>query len=95
MIKRDDIKRLADLSRIDIGDKESDNLAKDMDSILQYVGQIKEATSSSVSGNVELGPVYNVMRADENPTEPGTYSKDIIAEFPEKEGDYLKVKKIL
>ena len=47
MISKDDIKKLADLARIEIEDSELEGLAKEVDSILGYVGQIK-----SVVGNV-------------------------------------------
>lgn len=94
MISKEEIKKLAELARIDIEEKEMENLAGEMDAILDYVGQVK-----SVVGNLkeadEFDGLKNVMREDENPTEPGTYNKELIAEFPDKENNYLKVKKIL
>ena len=99
MISKDDIKKLADLARIEIEDSELDGLAKEVDSILGYVGQIK-----SVVGNVGFpspdqgegqGGVLNVMREDENPNESGAYTKELLAEAPETERGFIKVKKIL
>ncbi len=40
-------------------------------------------------------PVRNAMREDKNPHETGINTDVIVAEFPRKEGNYLKVKKIL
>jgi aspartyl-tRNA(Asn)/glutamyl-tRNA(Gln) amidotransferase subunit C len=94
MISKEEIKRLADLARIEIADSEIQNLSQEMDAILDYVGQVKSITGKEPSG-VDVGPVYNVMREDENPTAPGAYHRELIAEFPNKDGDYLKVKKIL
>lgn len=94
MVSKEEIKRLADLARIEIGDSEATSLAGEIDAILGYVGQVKSITGKEPSG-VDIGPVYNVMREDENPTVPGTYNRELIAEFPNKDGDYLKVKKIL
>ena len=37
MISKEDIKKLADLARIDIKDEEAENLGKEMDDILEYV----------------------------------------------------------
>jgi aspartyl-tRNA(Asn)/glutamyl-tRNA(Gln) amidotransferase subunit C len=94
MISKDDIKHLADLSRIEISDGELETLSDEIDAILEYVGQVKSITAEEVSG-VDIGPVKNVFREDIDPNEPGTFKDDLIAEFPNKSGDYLKVKKIL
>jgi aspartyl-tRNA(Asn)/glutamyl-tRNA(Gln) amidotransferase subunit C len=97
MISKEEIKKLADLARIDIEDKEVQNLGDEMDAILEYVGQVKSITKEEDTENPhrELGYVMNIMREDQNPTEPETYSKGLIAEFPDSENNYLKVKKIL
>ncbi len=91
MVSKEEIKRLADLARVMVEEKEAEELALEIDQILEYVGQVKE-----ISGDVEgFDTILNVMREDENPNEPGAYREELIAEFPNKDGDYLKVKKIL
>lgn len=94
MISTEEIKKLAELARIEIKEEELANLSRDMDSILEYVSQVKEISGEAKEG-IELGENYNVWREDTEPNEPGKYSKELIAEFPHKEEDYLKVKKIL
>lgn len=97
MISKEDIKKLADLARIEIGEEEQEELAHEIDQILEYAGQVSKvsgATPLKVKG--ERGDMnLNVFREDENPTEPETSSKELIAEFPQKEKNYLKVKRIL
>ena len=105
MISKEDIKKLADLARIAIEDKETEELAGEIDAILDYVGQVKSVVGSEDKngfpspeqgeGLREARGGVNVLREDSNPIESGTYSKELIAEFPESEKDYLKVKKIL
>jgi aspartyl-tRNA(Asn)/glutamyl-tRNA(Gln) amidotransferase subunit C len=94
MISTEEIKKLAELARIEIKEEELAGLGKDMDSILAYLDQVKEM-SGKTEEVIELGENYNVWREDIEPNEPGEYSKELIAEFPDKEGNYLKVKKIL
>ncbi len=94
MISKETIKDLADLARIEIDEKEAEKLAGEIDAILEYVGQVKSIAGDAKEG-VEFGAVKNVFREDVEPTESGAYSKELTAEFPEREGDYLKVKKIL
>ena len=94
MISKEEIKKLADLARIDMKDEEVESLRGEMDAILDYVGQVKSVTGD-LKEDTEIGSPRNVMRDDIDPIESETYSKELIAEFPQKEGDYLKVKKIL
>ncbi|MFH0804422.1 MAG: Asp-tRNA(Asn)/Glu-tRNA(Gln) amidotransferase subunit GatC [Candidatus Zambryskibacteria bacterium] len=102
MISKEEIKKLADLARIDIEEKEMENLAGEMDAILDYVGQVSEvaeisrvSSPSKGEGDTIVRGEVNVMREDENPTESETHSKELITEFPNSENNYLKVKKIM
>jgi aspartyl-tRNA(Asn)/glutamyl-tRNA(Gln) amidotransferase subunit C len=94
MISREEIKKLADLARIEIPDEEIESLRGEMDSILDYVGQVSHFALAS-RDEFDNTQIQNVMREDQNPTESQTYSKELIAEFPKRENNYLKVKKIL
>lgn len=97
-ISKEDVKKLADLARIEMTEAEMQELSKEMDSILGYVKIIQDfhpdEAKLKVDASEGLG-VVNVMREDANPIEGGTNSKEIIAEFPNKKDDFLKVKKIL
>lgn len=95
-ISKDDIKKLSDLARIEVSEEEAEKLRGDIEEILGYVGQVSQVASSADSKEgIELGAVINVLREDENPTESGTYTEDIVAQFLDSENGYLKVKKIL
>ncbi len=94
MISKETVKELADLARIEISEIEVEKLVGEMGAILEYVGQVKSVVGDYKEG-VEFGSIKNVFREDVDPTEPCVYSKELIAEFPEREGEYLKVKKIL
>ena len=93
-MKREDVEHLAKLSRIAIKGEEADSLAKDITSILEYVSEIEEIT-----GNQEIekkvGALFNVLREDEDPHEPGKYTEDLLNLAPDRDGQYVRVKKIL
>jgi aspartyl-tRNA(Asn)/glutamyl-tRNA(Gln) amidotransferase subunit C len=89
----DDVNKLATLSRIDMSDAEKQEFLANMESILKYVDTIKGATVDGVKP--EVGEVRNVMREDTDPHESGIYTDKITAQFPARDGDYLKVKQIL
>ena len=91
-----DIEKLGDLARIKLSEEEKETLKIDIEAILGYVSQIKEVSSDierDMSGKNET--LINVMREDENPHESGLYTEKILENAPEREGDYIKVKKIL
>ena len=54
MISKEEIKKLADLARIEIGEEEIENLRGEMDSILEYVGQVKSIAGTEEAGNPPL-----------------------------------------
>lgn len=87
--------KLATLARIDISVEEAENLSHEFESILGYVSEVKSVSTNDNELGAEDYTLKNVWREDENPHEPGLYTEKILNEAPEKEGDYIKVKKIL
>ena len=101
MITTGDIQKLAELSRIKIAPEEQESLRAEIESILGYVDQIKKASQESSGVNVsespviEAGALHNVMREDGEPHKSGEFTDKILSSAPAREGDYLKVKKIM
>ncbi len=93
MISRTDVEKLAELSLIAVPDSELDDVAKEMGAILEYVADVNKLAGEE--GEREKPVLRNVMRDDVVTNTPGEYTKDIVAQFPDKEGDALRVKKIL
>lgn len=85
---------LAKLARIEIGSEEAENLSHEFDAILSYVGEVKQATSDHKPVTNDHA-IRNVLREDVNPHEPDLYTEKILEQAPAREGDYIKVKKIL
>ncbi len=94
MITPEDIDKLSNLSRIEVSEEEKISFSKEIDSILEYVGQISELASES--GETEqTSSVRNVFRQDENPHESGLYTETLLKEAPDSQDGFVKVKKIL
>jgi aspartyl-tRNA(Asn)/glutamyl-tRNA(Gln) amidotransferase subunit C len=93
MIERNEVKKLAELARIKLSDTEVENIRKDIDSILAFVSQIDSVSTSNTSPSYTN--LKNVMREDGKPHETGLFSKELLGGVPERDGDYVKVKKIL
>jgi aspartyl-tRNA(Asn)/glutamyl-tRNA(Gln) amidotransferase subunit C len=89
-----DIKHLASLARIRIADAEAEALKKDIDSVLDYVSVVSDIAAAD-GLTKKVGARYNVFRTDAVTNEPGVHTETLLQEAPAREGNYLKVKKIL
>lgn len=90
-----DIAHLADLARIKLTDAEREQLAGEIDTILEYVSAVQEIAGDDGDATPTVGPLHNVFRSDEVTTPPGTHTETLLAAMPQREGQYLKVQKIL
>ena len=96
MIEIKDIEKLAELSRINISNEEKEVFAGEIESILNYVDQIKLATGEAGRAiSLEEGGLKNVFREDRDSHDSGQFTEDLLESAPEKENGYIKVKKIL
>ena len=93
MINSDEVKKYAGLARIKLTEVEVEGLKDDLVSILSYVSEIQEVDAEL--GMRRARDHRNVMREDKSPHKTGIYTDALLAGAPEREGDYIKVKKIL
>ncbi len=89
------IKKLAQLSRLELTESEVSEYAGEFSEILSYIGTLKEAVDSSEDLILENSMSRNVMREDENPHESGINTDKIIESAPDSENNYIKVRKVL
>ena len=92
MITRDEVEKLAKLARLHVPAEELDKLAKDLESILGYVSELKNAP---VGESKETHRLLNVLRMDEAPHEAGIYTNELMAAMNQAKNNYLAVKPIL
>jgi aspartyl-tRNA(Asn)/glutamyl-tRNA(Gln) amidotransferase subunit C len=99
MITKEQILHLAELARLKLKDDEIEKLTQDLNKILNYVEKIQELNLKDIE------PLTNIierlpLREDEILSEEERkiieeIREKIIENFPQKEGNYLKVPKIL
>jgi aspartyl-tRNA(Asn)/glutamyl-tRNA(Gln) amidotransferase subunit C len=83
------------LARIALKDDEVEKLRGEIESILAYVDVVQKVDlppGIAASPHLDL---MNVMREDANPHEAGIYTEDMLKQAPKREGNFVKVKKIL
>lgn len=94
-MNKDEVMKLAKLARIEISEKEAESLTGEFESILGYVSEVKKATSSGTTISPSANGGKNVMREDAQSHESGEYTQTLLEQAPAREGDYIKVKKII
>jgi len=96
MITNEDVQNLANLARIEVKDDEMESIRQKMEGILDYVSEVQNLSKEGVSEDIpNVGENHNVLREDEKPHEGEKYTSNIMRNAPDKEGNYIKVKKIL
>ena len=93
-INESEIDKLAALSRVKVGQEDKRELLKDMESILGYVSEIQKISGEELLKDANAVP-RNRFREDGETHESGAHTENLLKAAPEREGNYLKVKKIL
>lgn len=93
MIEDTDIEKLASLCRIEIAPHEQALLRKDIEAILAYVSDI-EKVSAEAPSVAPYSALKNVLREDGEAYPAGLWSDALMAQVPNRDGAYVKVKNI-
>ena len=93
MISKEEVKHIAKLARLELTEKETGKMQKDLSAILDYFNLLKKAPNPEkiknfISGNKNL-------RRDETTPRDVTTAEKLIAAAPDKKEGYIKVKSIL
>ena len=87
------VRKVAQLGRLDLSDKEIAEITIHLSGILGYVEKLNEVDTSNVEPLAHCLPVSNVFRADEIKESLGT--EKTLANAPQSDEDFFKVPKIL
>ena len=89
MVTEEDVKKLATLARLEISPEASGKVAAKLNSILDYINQLKEVDVSSVEPMSHVHGITNVMREDV--VQPSLSIEELKQMAPETNGRYIKV----
>lgn len=90
----EDVKKLADLSRLELTDDQVREYQKDFEGILGYIDTLQSVDIGDVS-QAFYGANTNYLRDDEQSYQTGEFSEDLLDAAPARDGDFIKVQKIL
>jgi len=94
MITPEEIEKLATLARIRLDESEKQEMAKEIDSILTYMDEIKKATIDTDVTPMP-GAVHSVFREDISKDTVPEDREALLTAAPDREGEFIAVKKII
>jgi len=92
-ISIDEVDRIAKLSRLTFNEQEKTKLQGELSSILTYVDQLKEVQGPKDLSLADNPEGLNLMRNDV--VEVLESPEEFLAQAPQREGNFIKVKSVL
>jgi len=93
-LSRDDVLKLARLSRLDLSDAEVNEFIVELSDILQYVEQLQAIDVEGLKPTNQVTGLTHVTRQD-TVRDYGYTAADLLKNVPETIGDQIKVKRMI
>ena len=92
-ISADDVRKVAHLARLDLAEATIATYTSQLERILDYVAHLEQVDTEGVEPTTRAVEVVNASREDT--VEPTPVREELLNLAPEREGDFLRVPKIL
>lgn len=89
-----DIEHIADLARLHLSEEEKARYAEQLSAVLGYVEMLNEVDTTGVEETCQVTGLEDVFREDVVHSASDDVRKEIIAQFPAKTGDLLRVRAV-
>jgi len=93
IISKETVQYVAHLARIELKEKELEVLSVQLEAILDFIDQLKEIDIANIPPTSHILPVSNVLREDS--PKPSLPTEKVLANSPEKEGNFFVVPKVI
>ena len=92
-ISSDEVKKVAQLARLELNESEINQHAEQLEKILEYIKQLEKINTQDVPCTTRAIEVVNVLRKDEKRNYEN--SEEILDLAPSRENKFFKVPKII
>ncbi len=92
-ITKDTVKYVAQLARIELKAKELEELAGQLQEIINFIDKLKKIEIKNIPATSHILPMSNVLRED-GPQESLAADK-VLKQAPQREGDFFGVPKVI
>lgn len=93
MIDREEVKKVANLARLNITEAEEEAFTTQLNSILDYFDQLSELDTADVAPTTRAIETSNITRTDK--LTPFPNKEDLLKAAPEQQGEFFRVPKII
>lgn len=93
-LTREEIEQIATLARLELSEQEKDRYAKQLSVVLDYTSILDEVTTDDTAETSQVTGLEDVVRIDEVKECDEERRQKLIALFPERKGNLLKVKAV-
>jgi len=90
-----EVEHIADLARIELSQDEKKEFADQLSDVLGYIEQLKEVNTENVEPISQVTGLVNVTREDVIKDSDEDMRNGIIKNFPDRDGEYVKVKQVM
>ena len=92
-ISKEEVKKVANLARLELNENEINNHAEQLEKILDYIVQLDKIDTDDVPCTTRAIEVINVFRKDENKN--SDLNEELLELGPSREDQYFKVPRII
>ena len=92
-ISNDEVKKVAQLARLELNESEIKQHAEQLEKILDYINQLDKINTENIPCTTRAIEVINVLRKDEKKDYEN--SEDLLDLAPSRENKFFKVPKII
>tara|TARA_B100000902_G_C27084563_1_gene800640 strand:- start:280 stop:573 length:294 start_codon:yes stop_codon:yes gene_type:complete len=92
-ISSDEVKKVAQLARLELNESEIQQHAEQLEKILEYINQLDKINTENISCTTRAIEVVNVLRKDEMKNYEN--SEELLDLAPSRENKFFKVPKII
>ncbi|MEM8720551.1 MAG: Asp-tRNA(Asn)/Glu-tRNA(Gln) amidotransferase subunit GatC [Cyanobacteria bacterium P01_G01_bin.39] len=93
MIEREEVRKVANLARLNLTEAEEVEFTTQLNGILEYFDQLSELDTADVPPTTRAIETSNITRADQ--LTPFPYKEDLLQAAPEQQGEFFRVPKII
>ena len=94
-ITKKDVEHVARLARLSLTEEEKELYTAQLGTILGYIEKLQQLNTDNVTPMTHIIPMTNVWREDIMEAGSLGSPEEILANAPEREGPFFKVKKII
>jgi aspartyl-tRNA(Asn)/glutamyl-tRNA(Gln) amidotransferase subunit C len=92
-LSKEEVLHIAALAKVGVTDADVEKMREQLSNILENFGALQKLDTQNVAPTAQSIALHNVIMPDE--ILPSLFSEEVLANAPQREGDFFKVKIVL